>query len=238
MSIKAVLFDLDGTLLPMDQDIFVKAYFQGIAARLAPFGYEPKKLIQSIWIGTEAMIRNTGEKSNEAAFWDCFAGLYGEGVREDEPKFAEFYATDFQKVQQVCGFDPMAAQVVHRLQSAGIRVALATNPIFPAIATESRIRWAGLTPEDFELYTTYENIGYCKPNLDYYREILKRMELSPEECIMVGNDVGDDMVAQELGMQVFLLTDNLINKKEVPLERFPHGGFSQLMEFLDTTLST
>lgn len=44
-----VLFDLDGTLLPMDQDAFTKAYFQCLAAKLAPYGYEPAKLIDSVW---------------------------------------------------------------------------------------------------------------------------------------------------------------------------------------------
>ena len=35
MNIKAVLFDLDGTLLPMDQDIFVKSYFGLLAKKLS-----------------------------------------------------------------------------------------------------------------------------------------------------------------------------------------------------------
>ena len=109
---------------------------------------------------------------------------------------------------------------------------LATNPLFPAIATESRIRWAGLNKDDFELYTTYENSCFCKPNLDYYREILSRLGLQPEECLMVGNDVGDDMVARELGMQVFLLTDCLINKTNADLSQYPHGGFDELMAYI------
>ena len=78
MSIKAVLFDLDGTLLPMDQDVFVKAYFSGIAAKLAPFGYEPKALIDAIWAGTVKMIKNDGRITNEEAFWNCFISVYGE----------------------------------------------------------------------------------------------------------------------------------------------------------------
>lgn len=109
---------------------------------------------------------------------------------------------------------------------------LATNPIFPAIATESRIRWAGLAPENFELYTTYENSRFCKPNPDYYRDILARCGLQPSECIMVGNDVGDDMVAKELGMQVFLLTDCLINPKNTDVSVYPHGSFQELKAFL------
>ena len=120
------------------------------------------------------------------------------------------------------------AEIVRSLKAAGVRVALATNPVFPAIATESRIRWAGLEPEEFELYTTYENIGFCKPNLDYYREILRRMELNAADCLMVGNDVDEDMVAGQLGMEVFLLTDHLINKSGTDINAFPHGSFDDL----------
>ena len=232
MSIKVVLFDLDGTLLPMDQDIFVKAYFKGLATKLAPLGYDPDKLIKGIWTGTEAMIRNDGSTTNEEVFWKAFTDIFGPKVREDEPYFDEFYRTDFQKVKDVCGFAPQAAEVVRGLKKAGTRVALATNPLFPAIATESRMRWAGLTPENFEAYTTYETSRYCKPNLDYYREILVRLGVEAEECLMVGNDVGEDMITEKLGMKVFLLTDCLINKKDVDISVYPNGGFKELMEYL------
>ena len=70
MSITTVLFDLDGTLLPMDQDVFVKDYFSRIAAKVAPAGYDPKQLIDTIWRGTAAMVKNDGSKTNEEAFWN------------------------------------------------------------------------------------------------------------------------------------------------------------------------
>ena len=122
------------------------------------------------------------------------------------------------------------------IRDMGGRVALATNPLFPSYATERRIRWAGLQPEDFELYTTYENIGCCKPNLAYYREILRRMKLPPEACIMVGNDVDEDIVAAQLGMQVFLLTDCLLNRHSLDIEAYPHGDFDALIAFLQNEL--
>ena len=142
------------------------------------------------------------------------------------------FITEFQKVKDVCGFNENAAKIVHILKQNGIKVVLATNPIFPAIATESRINWAGLQPGDFELYTTYENCNYCKPNPKYYLDILSRLGLEPEECLMVGNDVGDDMVAKLLGINVFLLTDNLINKANTHITEFPNGGFAELQEYL------
>ena len=226
--LKAVLFDLDGTLLPLDQDEFVKGYFRLLAKKLAPYGYEPDKLVKAIWHGTGAMIQNDGSCTNEVVFWKDFTNIFGEQARSHEPVFAEYYEKDFQQVKNICGYTPKAAEIVRSLKAAGVRVALATNPVFPAIATESRIRWAGLEPEEFELYTTYENIGFCKPNLDYYREILRRMELDAADCLMVGNDVDEDMVAGQLGMKVFLLTDHLINKSGTDINAFPHGSFDDL----------
>jgi len=146
----------------------------------------------------------------------------------------DFYRNEFNQVQEVCGFEPMAAQIVHLLKDRGYRVALATNPLFPAIATQNRIRWAGLQPEDFEYITTYENSHYCKPNPDYYREILEQLHLQPEECLMVGNDVGEDMITQQLGMKVFLLTDCLSNKQNADISQYPNGSFPELTNFLNT----
>ena len=234
MKITTVLFDLDGTLLPMDQDLFIKEYFKGLAARLAPHGYDPAALINSIWKGTAAMVRNVGVKTNEAVFWDCFASVFGEESRKDEPKFREFYETDFQKVQQVCGYHPAAREIIDLVKSKDLTAVLATNPIFPAIATESRIRWAGLSTDDFAHYTTYENSTFCKPNPAYYREILTKLNLQPEECVMVGNDVIEDTAALQAGIsQVFLLTDCLINKDGRDITPFPHGGFGDLADFID-----
>ncbi len=236
MSIKAVLFDLDGTLLPMDQEIFTKAYFKGLATHLAPYGYAPKALIDAIWKGTAAMIKNDGSKSNESAFWDAFAEIFGEQVRADEPHFDKFYRTSFNAVKEICGNSPKVIEIINMLKEKGVTLVLATNPIFPKIATESRIAWAGLAPTDFALYTTYENIGFCKPNPEYFLEITRRIGVAPQECIMVGNDVGDDMIAKSVGMGVFLLTDNLINKSGADISEYPQGDFDALLKFISKSL--
>ena len=174
MAVKMVFFDLDGTLLPMDMDEFTMGYFQMLAAKAAPRGYEPKSLVKGIWHGVSAMVQNDGHCTNEEAFWEDFAKIYGEQALKDKPLFNEFYANEFQNARMFCGFNPEAARTVRWIKGQGLRIALATNPLFPSIATQSRIRWTGLEPDEFEFYTTYENIGWCKPNLDYYREVLRR----------------------------------------------------------------
>lgn len=231
MKITTVLFDLDGTLLPMDQDEFTNGYFGLLMAKIAPRGYEPKKTIDAVWAGIAAMVKNNGTQTNEAAFWNKFTQIFGPESLADKPLFDEFYAKEFQAAKSLCGFNPQAAEAVRAIKRAGRQVVLATNPIFPAEGTRTRLRWTGLEPEDFLLYTTYENCRWCKPNLNYYQEILDTLNLQPEECLMVGNDVTDDMAAQELGMRVFLLTDCLINREGKDISACPRGGFGQLMGF-------
>lgn len=232
MKLRCVLFDLDGTLLPMDQEEFTKAYFHLLAKKLAPRGYEPKGLVDAIWAGTAAMVKNDGQCSNEEAFWQRFTQIYGPKVQADKPVFEEFYANEFQLARDVCGFTPRAAETVAAIRSMGYRVALATNPIFPSVATESRIRWAGLKPEDFELYTTYENSTHCKPNPAYFHDVAESLHLAPESCLMVGNDALEDTAAAQVGMQVFLLTDCLINKDGRDISTYPRGSFEQLLDYI------
>lgn len=233
---KTVLFDLDGTLLPMDQDVFIKAYFGGLATKMVPYGYDPQTLIKGIWAGTEKMIKNDGSQTNEEVFWQGFEALVGENCRKDEPIFDDFYHNEFRFVASSCGFNVKTAEIIKYLKDQGCRVVLATNPIFPAIATRNRIQWAGLQETDFELVTTYENSSFCKPNPSYYLDILQRIGESPENCIMVGNDVTEDMIAREIGMDVFLLTDCIINKQNKDISQYPNGSFDELLDYLKKSI--
>lgn len=233
--LKNVLFDLDGTLLPMDQDVFVEGYIKLLTVRMAKRGMEPKRLVQGLWAGTGAMVSNDGGRTNEQVFWEVFASLCPV-TREDREEMEDFYRTDFQRARVLCGFTPKAAETVKMLVSRGLRIALATNPVFPRTATESRVRWAGLEAGDFELITTYENSRYCKPSPLYYAEIAEKLGLAPSETLMVGNDTADDTGAVGVGMDVFLLTPCLIDR-DGSLQNWPHGDFGALREYINSKAS-
>jgi FMN phosphatase YigB (HAD superfamily) len=231
--IKAILFDLDGTLLPMDLEVFLEEYLRRFAIAMAPAGHTPESFRQAVFAGTAAMVKNDGSRTNDKAFWEAYFNLFGAESIGDYQLLEDYYYNDFQNVRHVCGFDPRAAETVRHLKSMGYRLILATNPLFPAIATHSRVRWIGLEPEDFELITTFENSCFAKPNLKYFREILDKQGLKPEECLMVGNDVAEDMVARNLGLKVFLMTDCLINKPNADISQFPHGSFPELLAYIE-----
>ena len=217
----------------MDQEIFAKAYIGGLAKAASPYGYEPTAMVGAILAGTKAMAKNDGTLTNEKVFWEEMARLLGDSVRKDMGIFDEFYKTDFQRISEVCGFEPRAKRTVERVKAMGYRVFLATNPLFPTVATESRIRWAGLEPTDFEGFTTYETSRHCKPNPDYYRDLLALLALQPEECLMVGNDADEDLIAESIGMNVFLLTDCMINKSGKDISAYPQGDSDALLSYLE-----
>lgn len=229
MSIQYILFDLDGTLLPMDQDHFVRTYMGLLSAYMEPHGFEAKRFIETIWRGTGAMFKNDGAVTNETVFWNIFTAAYGPEVRQFEPILDKFYRTRFADVRSACGYNAKASQTVAKLKEMGYKLVLATQPIFPAIATEQRMLWAGLDRNLFQLYTTYENSNYCKPNPVYYQQILNKIGAKADQCLMVGNDATEDMVAQTLGMKVYLLTDCLINKEGKDLSGYPQGDLDTLL---------
>ena len=75
----------------------------------------------------------------------------------------------------------------------------------PQVAIRERVRWAGLNPDQFDFVTGMENMHFCKPNVGFFREIAQNIGVAPEDCIMIGNDMAEDMVAHEIGMKTFLV---------------------------------
>ena len=229
MSIKAVLFDLDGTLLPLDNAELSARYFKELLGFMTRRGHDAQLFRRALFSGLEAMFKNDGGSSNEEVFHRVFCGVYGSLPDED---FDSFYKTAFINVKEVCGHSECALKAVRAARERGFTVALATQPVFPRVATEMRMAWAGLSPEDFAHVTTYENSGFSKPTEGYYMSIAEVLGVLPEECLMVGNDVLDDMSAAGVGMKVFLLTDYLINEKDADISVYPRGSFDELLRYI------
>ena len=189
--------------------------------------------MKALLAGTDAMVANDGAKTNEALFWEVFGSFYAKDTLPPISLFDEFYERDFPKTRAFCGFDARPKAIVNAVKEKGLLSVLATAPAFPAVATETRMGYVGLVPDDFVLYTTYENSTYCKPSEGYYREVAARIGCDPAECLMVGNDVTDDMMpALAVGMRVFLLTDYLINKNNADIAIYPNGNYDDLLAFI------
>lgn len=231
---KNILFDLDGTLLPMDEDRFTRYYFGMLCRRMARFGFEAQQLIDTIWAGTKAMYKNDGTRSNEDAFWEVFEAVYGIPKEKHLADFEDFYAHEFNEAIVATEPTPLARAILDECHEKGFDVYLATNPIFPRVGTVNRIHWAGLTEEDFRDITTYESCTYCKPNPMYYTELVLKNGLDPSECIMIGNDISEDLAAKDIGMKGFLVTNCLLNKGQRSDDADWRGSLLDVLEFIKT----
>lgn len=234
--IKTVLFDIDGTLLPMDLDVFTKCYFKNLLIHVSPLGYDPNEVYRAVMFGVKRMVENDGLKTNEEVFWQAFGEVLGAEACNHKDLFDQYYVTDFNKAKDVCGFQPKAADLIARLKGKGIELAVASNPLFPLSAQKARLEWAGIDPKDFIHITAYENCRYAKPNPRYFLEILENMGCKAEETLMVGNDVSDDMAAQKAGLQVFLLKDCIINSKNEDISSYPQGDYDDLWDYISNNL--
>lgn len=223
-----ILFDLDGTLLPMDQNDFIKAYVTQLCRRYVPCGYDKDAIIKALWTGTAAMVKNDGTCTNEDRFWAAFDALLGDTapIRDSIPSF---YTTEFDAVKEIAAPSPLAREIVDTLRGKGYDLILATNPLFPAEGVHTRLSWIGLSPEDFSLITTYDNSTFCKPFPGYYQEILQKTGKTPAQCRMVGNNPLDDMSAAKLGLDVYLVTDYIENEKGLPIDAFPQGSLESVL---------
>ena len=232
--LKAILFDMDGTLLPMDAEAFTKAYMGSLAKKFAPHGYAPEEMIDAVWRGVAAMVKNDGTSINEEVFWATASARLGARVNADREKFDDFYRHDFDALKAACGFDPAAGAAVKALKARGYTLVLATNPVFPMTAQQKRLSWSGADEGDFALITSYENSHYCKPNPQYYAEILGKIGHAPDECLMVGNDAREDLAAEQAGIRTFLTTRCLINREKKDISQCPQGDFAALLEYVNT----
>lgn len=229
---RAVLFDLDGTLLPIDMDVFMKEYFRTVSAKFIHL-ISPETLVNAILSGIKAMVEDSDpEKTNKEVFWSCFLSHIGLPYEIVAPVFEEFYAKDFANLKSCSSANPYARPLLNLLFENGCQVVIATNPIFPESAIVERLRWTCIDGLPYSLVTTYENMHFCKPKFKYYEEIIRYLGVDPGECLMVGNDVREDLVARKLGIKTFLVEDWLLNSNELPIETDYRGSFQDLVSFL------
>lgn len=235
--LKAVFFDLDGTLLPLNEEKFLELYFKLICKRMAPLGYIPEELVKVIWAGTKNMYLNDGSKTNEEVFWQEFERHYGKDKLVDKAFLDGFYSEEFLLTKNACAPNPLAKEIVKFCKDNNLITVLSTNPIFPAVGTKNRMGFVGLEPSDFDMFTAYENSSFCKPNPKYFLVLLEKYNLKPEEVIVFGNNTYEDgECALCCNMKCYLVGDYVINHPKA-VHTFEHIKMEEVIPTIKKHLS-
>ena len=229
---KAILFDLDGTLLPIKMNDFETLYFKGLSLHFADW-MEAKTLIEMVWEATVAMVSSQDDRTNETVFFEAFTPLIGENrLEEARIRFEKFYLGRFSDLKLALHPSPPWKPILKDLRNKGFILVCATNPIFPMMATQQRLSWIDLSFEDFDLVTTFESSKACKPQLKYYQDIFNQIGIRPQEAMMIGNDTFEDLVVSHLGTQTYLVTNYIKESSQGSIPPTYRGNRDECMDFL------
>jgi HAD superfamily hydrolase (TIGR01662 family) len=226
-----ILFDLDGTLLEIDKKAFHKEY----SKRLCMYFIDtcPIETMGDILTkGTMNMLRNDGSMTNKEAFVSHLEKVVGEETQEYMDNFNLFYENEFHKLAPLGKGKVDMVKSIQVLKSKGYKLAIASNPMLPLTAMNHRVKWSELKPHDFELVSSFEKNHYTKPNPNFYKEMANSLNIDPNMCLMVGDDLNEDMVASTVGMKTYFLTDEPIRSDNVNYEINYEGSSGDFYEFV------
>jgi len=204
--LKAVLFDLDNTLIFFDEKVFFERYMRALApvfSDLWPFESFQKRMIESV----QSLLQNDGSATNAVRFLESFSRGCEERAGELWDRFVRFYDTEFDQFRTLVHAPGGIRGVFQELRDRNVKLVVASNPLWPLSVQRKRLEWAGLGGFPFDLITAIEGSSFCKPKIEYYLEICRALGIGPESCLMVGNDTVNDMVVSKIGMKTFLLLD-------------------------------
>lgn len=229
-NINTILFDLDGTLLSIDMKDFERIYYKSLSESFKDL-ISPEEFMKILYQAVITMVKNTEHRTNEEVFMEAMK----EHVQGDFEKYAEifktYYESGFSILKDAVRDTKVMQDATAILKDKGYEMVIATNPLFPKSAIDQRIEWSGVNRDHFSYVTYFETNHYCKPNVQYYQEILEEIGKESSECMMVGNDALEDLIAGRLGIKTYLITDHLLNRNNVEIVADHIGTYHDFLEF-------
>ena len=229
-NINTIMFDLDGTLLSIDMNDFESIYYKSLSESFKDI-ISPNEFMKLLYGSMKIMMENTEERTNEEVFMEAMKSMVKDDFYVYADKFNHYYDHDFALLREAVTVRPEIIKATDLLKMKGYELVIATNPLFPKKAIEKRIEWSGVHRDHFSYVSTFEKNHYTKPNIAYYEEVLKSIGKHPQECMMVGNDVLEDLVAGKIGITTYLITDHLLNRNGIDVVTDYMGDYKEFLKF-------
>jgi FMN phosphatase YigB (HAD superfamily) len=231
-----LLLDLDGTLLVNSISRFLPAYLQAVGQFMADL-VPPDRLISALMAGTARMVENRQpDRTLKTVFEAYFFPELGINPVVFNRRADDFYRQVYPALSKVTAQKPDAIDFIQQANARGLQLVIATMPVFPRVAIQERLRWAGFPPEEtsFRLVTSYENMHFSKPKPEYYAEILAFLGWPEGMTVSIGNDMQQDLLpSQAVGLPVFWTDPEERDQHNLPVEsQIPNGSLADTWEWI------
>lgn len=234
--IEAVLFDLDGTLLGVDMHRYIPVYLEGLATRLDDLAHS-RKVTENM---RDAVIDMLTRVDDQLTLEQRMLAYLEQNLAIPPSRYKkaldDFCRANLPGLECFIQQHPLAPLLLKACRRLGWRMVLATNPIFPRPVIDARMKWAGLDPDFFHFVTDYETCRHCKPHLEYFQDVVARLKVPAEACLMVGNDSWHDMAARGAGMRTCLLTTWRIDHRSTFYQPDWEGSHEDFLDMLQASL--
>ncbi|MCK4828134.1 hypothetical protein KA005_71050, partial [bacterium] len=156
--LKAILFDIDNTLILFDEKNFFRNYLPLIYrsfADLMPFELFKNKLLTS----SQDLLENDGKMSNADFFMNSFSRGFENYKEEMWNRFIKFYDTEFDKFETLTTPVKGVSDIISQLQKQNFKLVIASNPLWPLNVQIIRLGWAGIQDINYHLITHIQNMS-------------------------------------------------------------------------------
>jgi len=207
--IEAVLLDLDNTLIHNPDHQFALAFMQCIDEHFQKY-LGVKDISSGFRKGIKALSSQIHRNTNTKVMIETLVDETQLSLGKIQETYQSFYVESYPTLQHHVSPVAKATNLIEYLFEHDMSLIIATNPLYPTIAIQQRLVWAGLEKylDNFTLVTSSDNMHTCKPNIGYYSEILDRIKLPAKQCLMIGDSLRNDIKpAKQLSMQTYHIAD-------------------------------
>lgn len=199
-----LLFDLDGTLVNLQRRGLELRFMLRAFRRFSP-AIPPWRFRRAFWQAANRLQVHGTDRTNYQVFLETLGTYARVDLAALDRLVREFLTHDFGHFSDRFAPIPGARETLELARRLDYRVVLATNPVWPLDAVQTRLRAGGLANFSFDFISHSEVMTCCKPDPRYYRELLDRLGVSGEECLMIGNDPRKDLPAKDANIRTFLI---------------------------------
>ncbi len=211
------IFDLYGTLVDIHTDEHSPQLWKKLALFYGFYDalYTPAELQDAYFQMVAGQEADTHEAHPEIQIEQVFAALFAKkGVSADET--LAIHAGQFFRIlsTRYIRLYPYAAELLATLHHSDSHVYLLSNA--QRIFTEYELHTLGIA-QYFDDILISSDYGIKKPDSRFFRTLIDRHRIHPEDSIMIGNDgVSDIGGAKSVGLHTLYIRSNISPKEDLP----------------------